>query len=201
MVDNEAGGLLNSDIESIDSDDPTRQKRVPEIPLTSEQVDMLKNDTRKLLEGRTDCSQFVSGLLFNVAASTGLKLRSNEYLTEPLKIFDAVQSQRGYFLAVGQGASGYAWGGKITLDVGMNVDSAGSVSRGLLLLHENSHEAGSAGYLDRELAVAAYQTLWSQAYENIPPPPTTTDSTINSRYLTNAIFKACHPLQGKRFMK
>jgi len=162
---------------------------------------MLKNDTKSLLEGRPECSQFVSGLLFNVAAYTQLPLRSDEYLTNPLKIFDDVQSRHGYFLAVGQGASGFASGGKITLDVSMHEDRGASISRGLLSLHENSHEASSALYLDRELAIAAHQTLWSQRYENIPPFPTTSNDVANSQYLTNAIFQACHPWQTKRFMK
>ena len=83
----------------------------------------------------------------------------------------------------------------------MGTDNGASMSRGLVSLHENAHEAGQAGYSDRELAIASFQTLWAQGYENIPHLPSSTDVIQNSNYLTTAIFQACHPLQGKRFLR
>lgn len=99
----------------------------------------------------------------------------------------------------------YAKGGlslntaKVTLDMSMGTDRGASIMRGLLLLHEDSHEAGSAGYLDRELAIAAFQTAWAQGYKNIPPLPTTANTETTSQYLTQMIPQACHPNQTKRF--
>ena len=58
------------------------------------------------MEGRKDCADFVNALLKNVPAATHRDL----YSTDPLKVFDAVSGQGGFFLAAGQGASGYAWG-------------------------------------------------------------------------------------------
>ena len=81
----------------------------------------------------------------------------------------------------------------------MGTDNGASMSRGLVSLHENAHEAGRAGYSDRELAIAAFQTLWAEGYENIPHLPSTNDVIQNSNYLTSAIFQACHPLQERGF--
>ena len=173
------------------------QNRVAETPVTPEQLATLRKDVGKLLTGRKDCADFISGLLFNVAQYTQLPLGNQNFLTNPLNIFGDV----GYFLSPGQGASGFAWGGKITLDTSMGTSAGESISRGLLLLHENSHEAGSAGYLDRELAIAAFQTAWAQGFQNIPTLPSSTDVSANSQYLTTMIFQACHPRQTKRFFK
>src|SRR5262249_12236411 len=144
--------------------------QAPEIPLTPEQQTMLRDDINKLLVARKDCADFMNGLMFTVAQNTGLPLYHQDFLASPLNIFDTIASppQLGYRLSPGQGASGYAKGGlslntaKVTLDVSMGTDSGGSISRGLLLLHEDAHEAGSAGYSDRELAIAAFQTAWAQ---------------------------------------
>lgn len=143
-----------------------------------------------------------------MAAYTQLPLHSEKYLTDPLAIFDSVGSEgAGYFLVLGQGASGYAHGSfgfkpaKVTFDFSMGADSGAIISRGLVSLHENAHEAGEYGYSDRELAIAASLTLSAQGYKNIPKLPSTNDVNLNSQYLTGAIFQACHPRQTKRFMR
>jgi hypothetical protein len=180
------------------------QQPVSETPLNP---DGLRADIQRVLNGRKDCADFVKGLLFTVAQYTQLPLYSLGFLDNPSRIVDAVASQLGYFLARGQGVSGYAKGGlklgtaKITIDISMGDDVGATIGRGLLLIHENAHEAGAEGYLDRELAIAAYQTAWAQGYQNIPNPPTTNDVSRNSQYLSDLIFQACHPKQGKRFPK
>ena len=181
-----------------------QQRQVPETRLNPNQ---LRSDLELVLNGRKDCADFMKGLLFTAAQYTKLPLYRQDFLNDPSKIVDAVSLQGGYFLASGQGVSGYAKGGlmlntaKITMDVSMGNDVGARVARGLLLLHENAHEAGAAGYSDRELAIAAYQTAWAQGYQNIPTPPTTNDSSINSQYFSDIIFQACHPRQGKRFAR
>ena len=118
-----------------------QRKSVSETRLTANQIDVLRSDVQQLLEGRKDCGAFVSGLLFTVAQQTQLPLYSERYRDDPLTIIDdvAVQPRGGYFLAPGQGASGFAWGGfnlntaKITMDVAMGSARLLSVSRGLLV--------------------------------------------------------------------
>jgi len=186
----------------ITANQTSNSPQKPEIPLSTE---ALKSDASNLFKNRKDCEPFISGLLFNAAQYTQLPLYSQSFLADPLAIFDAVGSH--YFLSPGQGASGYAWGGladktaKITFDFSMGTDNGASMSRGFVSLHENAHEAGQAGYSDRELAIAAFQTLWAQGYENIPHLPSSNDVDQNANYLTDAIFQACHPRQGKRFRR
>ena len=168
-------------------------------PLTGQQLGTLRTDIQKLLEGRKDCSDFVNALLKNVAAATQRSL----YSTDPLKIFDAVAGQKGFFLAPGQGAGGYAWGSigtgdaKITLDISFG---GFSFDRELIALHEVTHEASGAKYqlyLDRELALASYQVAVAQAYKGVPKPPSTNDVNANSQYYTERLFKACSPNQRR----
>ena len=188
------GGFGDEDVDLSLSPDPQNSTQ-----LSPQQLGTLRNDIQKLLEGRKDCADFVNALLNNVAAATQRPL----YSTDPLKVFDAVAGQRGFFLAPGQGASGYAWGSirggdaKITLDVSFG---GFSFVRGLVGLHEVIHEASGAKnqlYSDRDLAVAAYQVAIAQGYKDVPKPPGPNDVLLSSQYYNDRLFKACSPNQRK----
>lgn len=157
---------------------------------------------KELLKGRKDCLDFLASVLFTVAVNTQTPLYSSDFLSDPLKIFDAVASQKGFFLAPGQGAGGFAWGGlgdgtaKVTLD-----SNSATFTTGLLGLHESAHEAGTRTFTDQELDWAAYQVAWAQGYANVKPglypPPRTNDVIANSNYWHDRLFTACSPNQHK----
>ena len=159
------------------------EKQKPE-PLTAGELGTLRTDIQKLLEGRKDCSDFVNALLNNVAEATQRPL----YSADPVKLFNAVAGQRGFFVAPGQGASAFAYGSiaggdaKVTLDISFG---GFSFVRGLLVLHEVIHEASGAKgqlYSDRELALAAYQVETAQGYKDVPKPAGRYDVPLNSQY-------------------
>jgi YD repeat-containing protein len=180
------------------------QKAVPQTPLTPEQRGMVRSEMEKLLRARKDCLDFLSSVLFTVAVNTQTPLYSSDFLSDPLKIFDAVASstQKGFFLAPGQGAGGFAWGGLGSGTAKVTFDSISpTFSTGLLGLHETAHEAGSRVFTDQELGWAAYQVAWAQGYANVKPglypPPRTNDVVANSYYWDDRLFKACSPNQHK----
>jgi hypothetical protein len=143
--------------------------------------------------------EFISSLLFNVAKNTLRPLFSQVFLSNPMKIFDAVASSpnRGFLVAPGLTHSGQSMGGLGRENASVLFYSF-HPDMGDTGLAEILHQAGAETYTDQELAWAGYETAWAQGY-HVPPPPHTNDVYDNSKYFHNTLqFRACSPNQQKR---
>jgi YD repeat-containing protein len=170
-----------------------------QIPLTSDQLSSLRRDTNQLITARKDCMEFISNLLFTAAKNSQRPLYSSEFLSDPMKIFEAISGQDGFRVAPGLKHGGQAMGGLGRRNAMVLYPAFSSTGNyGESGLAEILHHAGAETYTDQELGWAGYETLWAQGY-HVEPPPKTNDITANSNYFHNTIqFRACSPNQKKR---
>jgi YD repeat-containing protein len=171
------------------------------VPLSKEQNETLLQDFANLLKTRKDCLEFMSSLLQTVATNTGRSLYSTEFISDPTKIFTALQKGAALKPDLSYGGA-QAWGslgGGDAMMVIRQISWTGfSFVRGMTAAHESGHFAAAQGkYTDQELGWAGYQVLWAQGYTKLDPPPSTNDVMTNSYYYDSLLFKACNPFQKK----
>lgn len=142
--------------------------------------------------------EFIAGLLLTVGKNTQRPLYSSEFLSEPLKIIDAIEKQGGFRVAPAAKSMGQAMGdlGRGSAYVLMRSFYPGI--SGDTALAELLHHAGASTYSDQEMAWAAYETLVAQGYHGLPAPPRTNGVSENSDYFHNRyVFRACSPYSSK----
>jgi len=157
VVDNEGGGLLDSDIESIDVDPRPQESQVP--------IDI--NGIRSRLEQilRTEeCGKFVKNLINKVSDSTGTPFKSDKVMD----LFDLIAgpTEGGFGRAASRGLATDPSSGRSRIDLAatFSFDTTTAVGRLIVndmdaqvTLHELLHFAGD--YTDAQLAKYAASLL------------------------------------------
>ncbi len=175
--------------------DPNNQ-----TPLTTEQLKSLREDTENEIKARKECLDFIASLLVTAAKNSLNPLYSTAFLTDPIKIFDAVADQRGFFIVKGLKSGGQASGYLVRNTARISYGSLANPGyNGAMGLAEILHHAGSQWYSDQELAWAGYETLMAQGYSKVKVPPKTNGVPENSQYFhSDIVFRACAPTQVKK---